>query len=122
MEAGAAVMSALTKDQYTKMNSMGDSLRTKLNSIFDELEIDNQITGIGSLFGINFNSNKIEDYRSFVNNDNLLTKILFMGLLNNGVLMQTKNAGALNTKTKENDLNKLVESVRDISTEIKSNL
>ena len=41
------------------MNSMGDSLRTKLNSIFDELEIDNQITGIGSLFGINFNSNKI---------------------------------------------------------------
>ena len=101
---------------------MGDALRTKLNSIFDELEIDNQITGIGSLFGINFNSNKIEDYRSFVKNDNLLTKILFMGLLNNGVLMQTKNAGALNTKTTENELNKLVESVRNIATEIKSNI
>ena len=122
MEAGAAVMSTLTKDKYTNMNSMGDSLRIKLNSIFDELEIDSQITGIGSLFGINFNSNKIKDYRSFINNNNLLTKVLFMGLLNNGVLMQTKNAGALNIKTTENDLNKLVGLVRDISTEIKSNL
>ena len=122
MEAGAAVMSTLTKDKYTNMNSMGDSLRIKLNSIFNELEIDSQITGIGSLFGINFNSNKIKDYRSFINNNNMLTKVLFMGLLNNGVLMQTKNAGALNTKTTENDLNKLVGLVRDISTEIKSNL
>jgi len=104
------------------MNSMGDSLRIKLNSIFDELEIDSQITGIGSLFGINFNSNKIKDYRSFINNNNMLTKVLFMGLLNNGVLMQTKNAGALNIKTTDNDLNKLVGLVRDISTEIKSNL
>ena len=122
MEAGAAVMSTLTKDKYTNMNSMGDSLRTKLNSIFDELELDSQITGIGSLFGINFNSNKIKDYRSFINNNNLLTKVLFMGLLNDGILMQTKNAGALNIKTTDNDLNKLVGSVRDISTEIKSNL
>ena len=45
-----------------------------------------------------------------------------MGLLNDGILMQTKNAGALNIKTTDNDLNKLVGSVRDISTEIKSNL
>lgn len=36
--------------------------------------------------------------------------------------MQTKNAGALNTKTTENELNKLVESVRNIATEIKSNI
>ena len=55
LEIKSIHLTDFTGNLYTKMNSMGDSLRTKLNSIFDELEIDNQITGIGSLFGINFN-------------------------------------------------------------------
>ena len=109
-------------EKYKKMNTLGDDLRSKLNSIFNELEINAQITGIGSLFGINFNENKINDYRSFIKNDSLLTKILFMGSINNGILMQTKNAGALNTLSSELEITKLEESTRTIATEIKSNI
>ncbi len=122
MEAGAVVMEELTDEKYEKMNTLGDDLRSKLNSIFNELEINAQITGIGSLFGINFNDNKIKDYRSFIKNDGLLTKILFMGSINNGILMQTKNAGALNTLSSELEIIKLEESTRTIETEIKSNI
>lgn len=122
MEAGAVVMEELTTDKYDTMNELGNNLRSKLNSIFNELEIDTQVTGIGSLFGINFNDTQISDYRSFIKNNNLLTKILFMGSINNGILMQTKNAGALNTLSTNIETNKLVESTRMIATEIKSNL
>ena len=122
MEAGTVVMEELTDEKYKKMNTLGDDLRSKLNSIFNELEINAQITGIGSLFGINFNENKIKDYRSFIKNDSLLTKILFMGSINNGILMQTKNAGALNTLSSELEITKLEESTRTIATEIKSNI
>ena len=115
-------MEELTDEKYEKMNTLGDDLRSKLNSIFNELEINAQITGIGSLFGINFNDNKIKDYRSFIKNDGLLTKILFMGSINNGILMQTKNAGALNTLSSELEIIKLEESTRTIATEIKSNI
>ena len=115
-------MEELTDEKYEKMNTLGDNLRSKLNSIFNELEINAQITGIGSLFGINFNDNKIKDYRSFIKNDSLLTKILFMGSINNGILMQTKNAGALNTLSSELEITKLEESTRTIATEIKSNI
>ncbi len=104
------------------MNNLGDDLRKELNSIFNELELDTQITGIGSLFGINFNEHDITDYRSFIKNNNLITKILFLGSINNGILMQTKNAGALNTLSTKNETDKLVESTRTIATEIKSNI
>ena len=56
--AAAAIMEELTTEKYNQMNNLGDDLRTELNSIFNELELDTQITGIGSLFGINFNENK----------------------------------------------------------------
>ena len=51
-----------------------------------------------------------------------MTKILFLGSINNGILMQTKNAGALNTLSSKNETDKLVESTRTIATEIKSNI
>ena len=51
-----------------------------------------------------------------------MTKILFLGSINNGILMQTKNAGALNTLSTKNETDKLVESTRTIATEIKSNI
>lgn len=122
MEAGAIVMEELTIEKYNQMNNLGDDLRKELNSIFNELELDTQITGIGSLFGINFNEHDITDYRSFIKNNTLMTKILFLGSINNGILMQTKNAGALNTLSTKNETEKLVESTRTIATEIKSNI
>ena len=45
-----------------------------------------------------------------------------MGSINNGILMQTKNAGALNTLSSELEITKLEESTRTIATEIKSNI
>ena len=104
------------------MNNLGDSLRSKLSSVFNEINLDVQVTGYGSLFGINFNENKIKDYRSFLNNNSDMTKILFSYLRNKGILLQLKNAGALNILMTEKEIDYLVDSTREISSEMKDTL
>ena len=122
MEAGVTVMENLTSDNFEKMNNLGDSLRSKLSSVFNEINLDVQVTGYGSLFGINFNENKIKDYRSFLNNNSDMTKILFSYLRNKGILLQLKNAGALNILMTEKEIDYLVDSTREISSEMKDTL
>ena len=122
MEAGVTVMENLTSDNFEKMNNLGDSLRSKLSSVFNEINLDVQVTGYGSLFGINFNKNKIKDYRSFLDNNSNMTKILFSYLRNKGILLQLKNAGALNILMTEKEIDYLVDSTREISSEMKDTL
>ena len=122
MEAGVTVMENLTSDNFEKMNNLGDSLRSKLSSVFNEINLGVQVTGYGSLFGINFNGNKIKDYRSFLNNNSDMTKILFSYLRNKGILLQLKNAGALNILMTEKEIDYLVDSTREISSEMKDTL
>ena len=95
MEAGVTVMENLTKDNFNKMNDLGEILRNKLSSVFNEIDLPVKVTGFGSLFGINFNDSEIRDYRSFIKNNSDMTKILFSYLRNKGILLQLKNAGGL---------------------------
>ena len=122
MEAGVAVMSNLNQENFDQMNSLGEKLRYKLKSVFDEINLPVQVTGFGSLFGINFNKNKIVDYRSFIENNSDMTKILFSYLRNNGVLLQLKNAGALNVLMSEKEIDYFVDKTREISTQIKDSI
>ena len=119
MEAGIAVMSNLNQPDFDYMNSLGEKLRQRLRSVFDEINLPVQITGFGSLFGINFNQNKIIDYRTFIENNSQMTKILFSYLRNNEVLLQLKNAGALNVLMGENEIDSFVDTTREIATQIK---
>ena len=75
MEAGAAVMSALTKDKYTKMNSMGDSLRTKLNSIIAELEKDLNTNIISSNQAIIWDTLRLSNLRQKIEGFGKLLKL-----------------------------------------------
>ena len=113
MEAGIAVMSNLNQTDFDYMNSLGEKLRQRLRSVFDEINLPVQITGFGSLFGINFNKNKIIDYRTFIENNSQMTKILFSYLRNNEVLLQLKNAGALNVLMGENEIDSFVDTTRE---------
>ncbi len=45
---------------YEKINFLGDFARNELSKLFEELNIDTEITGIGSLFMIHFLNDKIK--------------------------------------------------------------
>ena len=102
------------------MNNLGDELRNKLSSVFNELNIKANVTGIGSLFAINFNESEVNDYRTFVKRDILLGRIFFLGLLNQGILWQTKNAGALNILSSSKEVDQFVNASTKMADKIKT--
>ena len=110
MAAGVVVMEELTPEVYARMSQLGDTLRSKLRAVFDELEVPAQITGIASLFGIHFTSEEITDYRSTLTGNRALKQALFAGLLNEGVLL----GGALSALTTEEEVDTLVDSTRQV--------
>ncbi len=114
MAAGEVVMNHLTPEVYDRMNALGDETRAKLSAVFDEFEVDAQVTGIGSLFGIHFTAEEITDYRSVVRGDQTMRRALFTGLLNEGVLLQTATAGAMNSLTTSDEIDTLVDATRRV--------
>ena len=114
MVAGEVTLSRLTSEDYARMASLGDMLRAKLRAVFDELEVEVQVTGIGSLFGVNFTSEEITDYRSVLHGDQEMKRGLFIGLVNEGVLLQTRCAGALSTITTEAEVDTLADATRRV--------
>ena len=114
LAAGTVVMEAMTSDVYQRLNSLGKSLRAKLRAVFDELEVPCHITGTASFFGMHITSDPIRDYRSSLRSDKAMRNALFMGLVNEGVLLQESCAGALSTLTTESEVDALVDAVREV--------
>ena len=114
MVAGEATLQQLTPEVYRRMNGLGDVLREKLRAVFGELDVPAQITGVGSLFAIHFTSEEVTDYRSMLRGDQDMKTRLFIGLLNQGVLVFAKGAGALNTLTTESHVDSLVAATRRV--------
>ena len=112
MVAGEATLKQLTADVYERLNGLGGMLREKLRAVFGELEVPAQVTGIGSFFAIHFSSEEVTDYRSMLRGDQAMKKRLFAELLNEGVLVQTRAAGALNILTTETEIDALVDATR----------
>ena len=114
MVAGEVAMNHLTPDTFERMNKLGGELRSKLRAVFDEFEVTAQVTGVGSLFGIHFTNEDISDYRTVIRGDAQMRRALFTGLLNEGILLQTGTAGALNTLTTEAEIDTLVDTTRSV--------
>ena len=114
MAAGEATMDQLTPEVYDRMNTLGDSLRAKLRAVFDELDVDVKVTGIGSLFGIHFTDADITDYRSSLKGDKAKLNTFYVGMVNEGILMFAKGIGALNMHTTEDEVDEFVSAARKV--------
>ncbi|MDP7090297.1 MAG: aspartate aminotransferase family protein, partial [Dehalococcoidia bacterium] len=84
--AGIATLENLTPEKYEYLDQLGESLRSKLRALFAELEVPMGVTGMASLFALQFTSTKVVDYRTFATNDKNMLNTMFIGLLNEGFL------------------------------------
>jgi glutamate-1-semialdehyde 2,1-aminomutase len=112
--AGEVTMRALTPAIYQRLAGLGDELRQRLGAALAELGVPAQVTGVASLFGIHFTSRPVLSYRDVVAGDAELTKAVFTGLLNEGILLQTSCAGALGVMTTARELDTLVDALRRV--------
>ena len=114
MLAGAATLEELTPDVYRKLAEMTEYLRAGILQVGAELETPVQVTGLGSLFGIHFTGEELVGYRDIAAEDSTFRHQVFLGLLNEGILMASNLVGAVSTEIGEKEIDTFTAALRRV--------
>ncbi|MHA1907265.1 MAG: aspartate aminotransferase family protein [Candidatus Thorarchaeota archaeon] len=116
MVAGIATMDELHKrrDEYSKLNQMGDSFRTRLNTLFDENKLIALATGIGSMVIVSILKEKVTPPYTAGNLGQALDHDgldVFQSILMEEGIFGYHGLGALSFAHSESDLAKTAEAI-----------
>ena len=114
MLAGAATLEQLTPEVYRKLAEMTEYLRAGILEVGAELETPVQVTGLGSLFGIHFTSENLVGYRDIATEDPAFRHQVFLGLLNEGIMMAANLVGAVSTEIGEDEIDAFTAALRRV--------
>ena len=114
MLAGAATLEQLTPEVYRRLAEVTEYLRHGLREVGRELEVPVQVTGLGSLFGIHFQDDTLVGYRDIAKADSAFRHNVFLGLLNEGILMAPNLVGAVSTVIGEEEVDAFVGAFRNV--------
>ena len=114
MLAGAVTMEQLTPEVYRRLAEVTDYLCRGLRGVGEELEIPVQTTGLGSLFGIHFTNGDIVGYRDIAAEDAGFRHQVFLGLMNEGILMAPNLVGAISTAIGEPEADAFIGAFRRV--------
>ena len=114
MLAGSVTLEQLTPEVYRRLAEITEYLRHGLREVGRELEIPVQVTGLGSLFGIHFSDDTLIGYRDIAKADPAFRHNVFLGLLNEGILMAPNLVGAVSTVIGEPEVDTFVNAFREV--------
>lgn len=114
MLAGAVTLEQLTPEVYRRLAEVTEYLRRGLREVGQELETPVQITGLGSLFGIHFSDDTLIGYRDIANSDAAFRHNMFLGLLNEGILVAPNLVGAVSTAIGEPEADAFINAFRAV--------
>jgi len=114
MVAGAVTLEHLTPDVYRDLAELTELLRQGIRRVCSDLEVPVQVTGLGSLFGIHFTGQPIVNYRDIAAEDAALRGQVFLGLMNEGILMASNLVGGLSTALGEEEVNTFVGALHTV--------
>jgi glutamate-1-semialdehyde 2,1-aminomutase len=115
MAAGVATMQALTPEAYARLDALGERLRGGVSRLLQATRRKGQITGIGSLFCLHWATGSLTDYRSSRPRDPEMPLRVFLGLLNEGVLLTQRGLGACSLAMAEEDVDRFVNALARVT-------
>ena len=111
MAGGVATMEQLTPEAYARLDALGDRLRDGVTRLLRARKHPGQVTGVGSLFWLHWTKRRLTDYRSAKPEDPQAPLRIFMGLLNEGVLVSQRGLGACCLAMTDADVDRFVEAL-----------
>ena len=114
MLAGAVTLEQLTPEVYRRLAEVTEYLRHGVREVGQEVEVPVQVTGLGSLFGIHFLEDSLVGYRDITQGDAAFRHDVFLGLLNEGILMAPNLVGAVSTVIGEPEVDTFVDAFRRV--------
>ena len=118
MAAGYATMKAYDFTKVNYINHLGSIFADGLKSIYKDLSINMQVSGVGSIYNTLFTNKEVRNYRDVATAHEELNKILFLDLITKGVFNAERGMFCISTPMTEDDisfcLEKVKESLRDM--------
>ncbi|MGH7312330.1 MAG: aspartate aminotransferase family protein [Candidatus Rokuibacteriota bacterium] len=111
MAAGLATMNLLTPEGLSRLDVLGERLRGGVARLLQATRRRGQVSGIGSLFCLHWTSGSLTDYRSSRPKDPETPMRVFMGLLNEGILLSQRGLGACSLAMTEEDIDRFVNAL-----------
>lgn len=113
IQAGLSALEQLDQSFYDKLNQKGNHFRLKLKDTIEDLDLNLQVNGIGSMFQIYFNPNPVTNYVEAKKSDDKLFLEYFRELLKNGIFIPPSQYECcfLSNTHSEEDLAKTVYSI-----------
>ena len=107
-------MEQLTPQVYRRLAEVTEYLRQGVRRVGADLEVPVEVTGLGSLFGIHFTQDAIVGYRDIAAEDPDFRHQVFLGLMNEGILMAPNLVGAISTVLGEPEVDTFVGALRRV--------
>jgi len=111
MAAGLATLNSLTPDAYGRLDALGERLRGGVARLLAGTRRKGQVTGLGSLFCLHWTTTALTDYRSSRPKDVEAPIRVFMGLLNEGIVLTPRGLGACSLAMTDDDVDRFVNAL-----------
>jgi glutamate-1-semialdehyde 2,1-aminomutase len=106
-----ATLNALTPEAHARLDALGERLRGGVARLLANTRRRGQVTGVGSLFWLHWTAEPLTDYRSTRPKDAELPLRVFLGLLNDGILMTQRGLGACSLAMTDDDVDRFVNAL-----------
>lgn len=109
LAAGIATLETFTPGLMAELNARGDRLRERLTDLFRRKGLPMQVTGHGSVFQVHVRETPVTTSPTAEEKARFFP--LFLGLLNEGVMVTQRGSGCLSTPMSEAEADSLVEGL-----------
>ena len=114
MAAGLAAMEKLTPEAMSRTEALRDQLAEGIRDVSAEFDVPVQVTGMGPFYAMHFTDHAVENFRHAANVDQDFKRQVFLGLMNEGILVASYMVGALSTPMTEVDVEAHVDALRRV--------
>ena len=119
--AAMATLKQLTAARIEQINDRGGRLRETLTKVGRDQRVAMTVTGAGSLLGLHFTEGPVRNFRDTWSEDRAFAHAVFLGLINNGVLIDPRGVASISTVTDDEDCYRFADSLRRVFTQLQSN-
>ena len=115
MAAGVAALEKLTADVMTTTEALRDRLAEGVRSVSAEFDVPVQVTGMGPFYAMHFTDRPtIENFRDAASVNQDFKRQMFLGLMNEGILVASYMVGALSTPMTDADVEAHLDALRRV--------
>jgi glutamate-1-semialdehyde 2,1-aminomutase len=111
MVAGLATLQALTPEAFARLDALGERLRGGTTRLLEATRRKGQVTGVGSLFCLHWATGDLTDYRASRPKDVEAPMRVFLGLLNEGIVLTQRGLGACSLAMADEDVDRFVNAL-----------